>query len=92
MYSVPCQVDRNLASYMSSFGKPVYPLKSVSFIRIDSGNGYHIEARLNAKVIKFVMPKKFAKEDHSKASRKIEFENNLAAWMSDKLNMDIRSE
>jgi len=89
LYALPCQVDRDLVDYLKSFGKPVYPLKSVSFIRIDSGGGYHIEAKLNAKVIKFVMPKKFEKSDLSKVARKIEFETSLAKWMSNKLQISI---
>ncbi len=88
-YSLPCQIDRDIAGYFKGFGKPVYPLKSVSLLRIDANGGYHIEGRLNAKVIKFVMPKKFANTDLSKAVRKIEFENCLAQWISNKLNMPV---
>lgn len=88
-YALPCQIDRDIAGYFKSFGKPVYPLKSVSFLRIDANGGYHIEGRLRAKVIKFVMPKKFEKTDLSKAIRKIEFENCLAQWLSNKLNTPI---
>ena len=89
IYALPCQIDRNLANYLKSFGKPVYPLKAVSFIRIDAGGGYHIEAKLNSKVIKFVMPKKLENTDPDKIIRKVEFEASLAKWMADKLHISI---
>jgi hypothetical protein len=91
-YSLPCQIDRNITKYFTNFGKPVYPLKSVSLLRIDANGGYHIEGRLNAKVIKFVMPKKFNNTDLNKAVRKIEFESCLVKWISNKLNIQISME
>lgn len=90
LYMLPCQIDRDMAPHFkAAFGKPVYPLKSVSFIRIDTHDGFHIEGRLRAKVIKFVMPKKFEKEDINKIARKIEFERCLLQWLEDKLNIAI---
>lgn len=89
IYAIPCQVDRDLANYLKSFGKPVYPLKAVSFIRIDSGDGYHIEAKLKSKIIKLVIPKKFEKTDLDKTTRKAEFEKQLIDWMSAKLKIQI---
>ncbi|KKL57927.1 hypothetical protein LCGC14_2230510 [marine sediment metagenome] len=89
LYALPCQIDRNIVGYFVSFGKPTYPLKIVNLLRIDADGGYHIEGRLNAKVIKFIMPKEFENSDLRKAARKIEFEEGLAKWMSDKLKIDI---
>jgi hypothetical protein len=88
-YSLPCQLDEDIADYLKSFGKPVYPLRSISLLRIDSNAGYHIEGRIKAKIIKFVMPKKFTNTDLSKVPRKAEFEKCLAKWMSNKLKMTI---
>lgn len=91
LYALPCQIDRDIAGHFKSFGEPTYPLKKISLLRIDAGSGYHIEGRLNAKVIKFIMPKKFENSDLRKAARKIEFEESLARWMSNKLKIDIVS-
>lgn len=89
LYTLPCQIDKKIATYFKSFGKPVYPLKSVNFLRIDSMDGFHIEARINAKVIKFVLPKKYEKHDIDKIARKNEFEKQLVEWLTDKLKINI---
>lgn len=90
LYALPCQIDRDIAQHFKeAFGKPVYPLKSVSFMRIDAHDGFHIEGRLRAKVIKFVMPKKFEKQDLDKIDRKIEFERCLTKWLESKLNIKV---
>lgn len=89
LYALPCQVDKDIVGYLKSFGIPTYSLDKISLLRIEAGSGYSIESRLNAKVIKFVMPKKFKNSDLNKAVRKIEFEESLAKWMSNKLKIDI---
>ena len=90
IYGLPCQLDRDVAAFLeASFGKPVYPLKSVRLLRIDAGDGYHIEGRLGAKVIKFVMPKKYENTDLSKVAKKREFDEALVEWMRNKLKIDI---
>lgn len=88
-YALPCQLDKDIAGYLSSFGQPVYPMKSVSFLKIDTSDGFHIEGRMKSKVIKFTMPKKFEQSDINNIPRKIEFEKALSKWMSNKLNILI---
>jgi len=90
LYVLPCQLDKDIAKYFKkSFGDPVYPLKSVSFVRINTHDGFHIEGRIRAKVIKFVMPKKYEKYNINKISKKIEFEDCLLKWLEVKLNIKI---
>jgi len=89
LYGLPCQIDADIANFLKSFGGPIYPLQSVSLLKIDSTDGFHIEGRLGAKVIKFGMPKKYENSDLAKLKRKIEFELQLKKWLEKKLNIKI---
>lgn len=84
IYTLPYQVDKNIVGYLKSFGNPLYPLKTVTLIRIDSKDEYHIESRLNKNVIKFLIPKKFDGKNLDKETRKLEFERCLVSWMENK--------
>jgi hypothetical protein len=89
IYTLPCIVDRDLAGYLTSFGPSAYPLDKVRLLRINAKDGFHIEARINTKIIKFVMPKKFEKVSLDKIEELQRFEKSLAAWMSNKLNIVV---
>ena len=88
-YSLPCTIDIKLASFLQDFGQPVYSIEVTKLVKIDTSDGFHIEGRIGTKVIKFTMPKKFEKMAPDKATKRIEFEQKLSEWMSDKLNIEI---
>ena len=88
IYTLPCQVDRDLPKYLSSFGKLVYPLKSVTLVKIDSDDGYTIQSKLKKNIIKFLIPKHLESKGVEK-TRKPEFEKNLVKWMQNKLDIEI---
>jgi hypothetical protein len=88
-YSLPCLVDRSLADFLSWFGKPIYPLDSVRLIRINAPNGFHIESRINTKTIKLVMPKKYEKIPIDTIQEKKIFDQNVADWITQKLNIAV---
>lgn len=89
IYSLPCELDDNIASYMSSFGKPKYDLKTISLIHIESLDEYAIKGRIKNTYIKFSLPKKFEASDDISDSRKKEFESNIAKWLENKLQVSI---
>lgn len=89
LYALPCQLDNDIVDYLKGFGPPVYPVNSVSFLRIDTADGFHIEGKMKAKLIKFSMPKKFRNTDLDSILRKKEFEKGLIDWMSKKLKISI---
>ena len=89
IYTLPCRLNRNIAGYLTSFGKPRYRLDAVKLLRIDTKDGFHIEGKLGLKSIKFVMPKNFEKVHINKIARKKEFEKCLAAWLTDTLKIQI---
>lgn len=90
IYAIPCQLDKDIALYLeANFGKPIYPLKSITLLKIDTGDGFHIEGRLNSKIIKFTLPKKYEHADLTNLKRKNDFDEALAKWMSKKLNITI---
>ena len=86
---MPCVIDVKLASFLKDFGLPIYSMESTKLLKIDTSDGFHIEGRLNTKVIKFTMPKKFEKIAPDKATKRIEFERKLSEWITDKLNIKI---
>ena len=90
-YTLPCTLDIKLASYLNSFGLPIYSVEVTKIIRIDSLDGFSIEGRVGNKSIKLTMPKKLEKVDPTKVTRRIEFEKCLTEWMSDKLNIEIEA-
>ncbi|MFA5024040.1 MAG: hypothetical protein WC523_03750 [Patescibacteria group bacterium] len=89
IYSLPCTLDIKLSSFLADFGEPVYSVVATKLLRIDTTDGFHIEGRLGAKLIKFTMPKKFEKVASDKITKKIDFEKALVEWMIDKLDIDI---
>lgn len=88
LYTLPCHINEDIAKYLASFGKPIYPLKIVKLLRIDSEDGCRIDAKLNKKGIKFSMPPKLKHEDEDNW-RKIEFETHLAEWLANTLNIAV---
>lgn len=92
LYTIPCRVDKELATFLVDFGEPVYPLKTIKLLRIDSKDGYKIESKIGKNAVKFALPKNLEGEDLDKASRKIEFETRLTEWMSEKLDILIERE
>jgi len=75
--------------YFAKFGKPLYPLDQVSFLRINVSPEIHIEGRLGTFQLKIVFPKKYEKLELNKIKELIELENMLCEWMSDKLDVEI---
>lgn len=89
MYSIPCRVDENIVSFLTSFGQPKYPLKVLKLLRIDNNDGYKIESKLGKNSIKFAMPKELENINIDTDAKKQAFENALSAWMSEKLGIEI---
>jgi len=89
IYTLPCILDKEVAKFLTSFGSPKYPLATVKLIRIDAADGFHIEGRIGTKTIKFVMPKKYEKVPIKTIEEKNRFEQCLANWMTQKLNITI---
>lgn len=89
MYALPCQVNRDIVPHLKSFGNPLYPLKSVSLLRIDSSDGYKIEGKLRKNAIKFAIPKHLENTELSQIDRKNEFDKCLAAWISETVNIPV---
>lgn len=89
IYTLPCMLDKEIAKFLVSFGSPKYPLDAVRLLRIDAADGFHIEGRLGTKTIKFVMPKKYEKVPIQTIAEKNRFEQCLADWMTNKLNIII---
>lgn len=89
MYSLPCQLNREIVKHLEDFGKPLYPLKAVKLLRIDSKDGYKIDGKIGKNAIKFAIPKELENTDLSKIWRKIEFEACLGKWLSETLNMPV---
>jgi len=87
MYSLPCQVNAEIAKHLESFGKPIYPLKTVKLLRIDSKDGYKIDSKVGKNAIKFAIPKQL--EGNPNDWRKCEFETALISWLAETLNMPI---
>lgn len=88
-YTLPCRLDEDLITYLSNFGKPVYPIKTVKLLRINSKDGYKIDGKVGKNAIKFALPKHLEKKNLDKASRKLEFEKCLKEWMTNKLDITI---
>lgn len=88
-YILPCRLDEEVISYFSKFGEPVYPIKSVKLLRINSKDGYKIEGKIGKNAIKFALPKHLEKQNLNKVSRKLEFEQYLKEWMTNKLDIII---
>ena len=90
IYSVPCQIDKSIASaFEKEFGKPVYPIKAVKFLKIQTDDGFVIEGRVGAKILKFSIPKKHETSDFNKIKKKEAFDNCLITWLKKKLKIDI---
>jgi hypothetical protein len=89
-YSLPYNIDAELAEFLIGFGKPVYDLNAIKVLRINAANGFHIEGRLGAKQIKLVMPKKY--EKRGQIQERDEFERNLADWLTKKLDITVELE
>jgi hypothetical protein len=89
MYSIPCKVDDNIPKYLKSFGEPLWSLKSIRLLRIDSKDGYKIESKIGKNAIKFAIPKTLENTDLASNLRKQEFEIALAQWMANKLDIPI---
>lgn len=87
LYSLPCQVNKNIAKHLESFGKPIYPLKSVKLLRIDTKDGYKIDSKIGKNAIKFAIPKEL--EGKADTWRKAEFEVALISWLVETLDMPI---
>ena len=87
IYQLPYKLDNSIAEYLSRFGKPMYPLKAVRLLRIDTDDGFHIEGKIGSKIIKFVMPRKF--KEQKTIPKKKEFEICLAEWLSKVLDIPI---
>lgn len=92
LYKLPCRVDREIVGHFKAFGKPLYPLGSVKLLRIDSTDGYKIESKLGKNTIKFAIPKELESTDLNQNTRKLEFEAQLAQWISDTLDIPIITE
>jgi len=92
LYTLPCQVDRDIPGYLKGFGEPLYPLKSVKLLRIDGKDGYKIESKVGKNLIKFAIPKTLENSNLNENERKIEFEKCLADWMTNKLDITITVE
>lgn len=91
MYTLPCQVDKNIVNYLEAFGKPIYPIKTVMLIRIDSKDGYKIDSKIGKNAIKFAMPKELTGVSDDK-TRKGEFEKELIEWLSETLNIPVTNQ
>jgi len=90
VYNVPCIVDTNISLYfVKMFGKPVYPLKSIKLLKIETSDSIHIESRIGSKIVKLTMPQKFKAHDLFNIKRKIEFEKCLINWLIDTLQINI---
>lgn len=87
-YALPCTINTKIVKFLKDFGKPSYAPETTKILSIDSG-GFQIEARIGAKIIKFVMPKKYEKLAPEKMTEKIKFEKALAEWMTDTLGIEI---
>lgn len=87
LYSLPCQVNKEIAKHLEAFGKPIYPLKTVKLLRIDSKDGYKIDSKIGKNAIKLAIPKQL--EGSPESWRKLEFEAALISWLSETLNMPI---
>lgn len=92
IYRLPCTVDKTIIEFMTSFGKPLYPLKTVKLLKIFADDGFRIEGRVGQRIIKFYLPKSVKGTNIKNNERKIEFENNLADWISDRINILVLTE
>jgi hypothetical protein len=88
-YTLPCRIDKDIVSYMTGFGSPVYPLGSIRLLKIESTDGFRIEGKLEKNIIKFYMPKELDRADLQTIDRKIEFDKKLDEWMTKKLDISI---
>lgn len=92
LYTLPCKVDIDISEYLKGFGNPIYSLKTIKLLRIDTKDGYKIESKIGKNIIKFALPKILEGKDLDKESRKPEFEIQLADWISQKLDIFISAE
>ena len=89
-YTLPYNIDKDLADFLAGFGSPVYDLNAIKVLRINAANGLHIEGRVGAKSIKLVMPKKY--ENKANIQERDDFERNLADWLTKKLKITVELE
>jgi hypothetical protein len=88
IYSVPCELDKGIAGFMSSFGKPKFDLDTIKFLHIDSADDYTIKGRLEKTSINFSVPKK-SKNVGMFGAKKAELENNIVKWLEHRLGISI---
>lgn len=90
IYTLPYRLEKEIQNYLTAFGKPLYPLKAVKLLRIDTPDGFHIEGKLGTKNIKFVIPKVMETANPDLAQqRKKEFERCLAEWLTAALDITV---
>lgn len=88
IYSVPCELDKSLARFMSNFGKPKFDLDTIKFIHIASADDYIIRGRLERTSINFSVPKA-SKNIGMLGAKKTQFENNVIKWLENRLKVSI---
>jgi hypothetical protein len=88
VYSIPCELDKNIANFMSNFGKPKFDLNTIKFLHIESADDYIIKGRLKRTSISITIAKE-SKNISTLNIRKTEFENNITKWIENKLGISI---
>jgi hypothetical protein len=89
LYALPYQIDKDIVNYLKYFGNPLYPINSISLIKIEISGGFVIESKIGSKVLKFSMPTKFKDVSEDKIVKKHKLEQLLAQWLSSKLKINI---
>lgn len=88
IYTVPCELDKCIAGFMSSFGKSKFDLDTVKFLHIESIDNYTIKGRLDKTSINFSVPKK-SNNVGIFGTKQAEFENNIIKWLEHRLKISI---
>ena len=88
VYTVPCELDKSVAGFMSSFGNPKFDLDTIKFLQIESTDDYTIKGRLDKTSISLSVPKK-SKNISIFGIKQAEFENNIIKWLEHRLKISI---
>lgn len=88
IYTIPCELDKSIAGFMSNFGRPKFDLDTVKFLHIASVDDYTIKGRLEKTSINFSIPKE-SKYIGIFGTRQAEFESNIIKWIEHRLKISI---
>jgi hypothetical protein len=87
IYTVPCELDKSIAGFMTSLGSPKFDLNTIKFLHIESGD-YTIKGKLDKTNINLSVPKK-SKNIGIFGTKQKELENNIARWLEHRLGISI---